>query len=146
MYDTRPISTVWSDSLEVVMRLRRNRPQPKSRIGPDTEVYVLDVTERWYNDQHSYWAFTDPAWYAWATTSETAPPPWLARTNDRIGAELPPNPSHNDRILYLYHGAVMLHGGHFIGSEKLEIDEWLAGRQPLGLLEAVEDTSPFEDD
>jgi hypothetical protein len=128
------------------MPFRRERRQAKSTIGPDTDVFILDVTEQWYDDQHSYWAFTDPLWYEWATSDEATPPPWLEKMNAKLGEHLPASPTRTDRILFLYHVAVMLRGGHFIGSEPSELAEWLGPRQPLGVLAAVEATTPFAED
>jgi hypothetical protein len=123
----------------------RWRPRPRSAApGPDDDVFILDVTERWSDDQHSFWAFTDPDWYAWAVGGRTDPPAVLVRDNDRFGEHLPEDATRNDRVLYLYHGGVMLHGGHYIGAETAELDAWLADREPLGVLTAVEEADPSD--
>lgn len=56
---------------------------------------------------------------------------------------LPPrDPTANDRALYAYFGGIQLHGGDYIGADPDELDAWLAGRRPRGILTAIEDDDP----
>lgn len=128
------------------MRWRSSQRRPS--VGADDGVYILDVTEHWYNGQHSYWAFTEPSWYLWATGDDPGPPPRIiAKTNKATGdMTLPDEPTRNDRTLFVYYGGVQLNGGHYIGAEPDELAAWLGGRTPLGVLDADEYDSPAQDD
>ena len=106
----------------------------------------MDVTEHWNDGQHSYWAFTDPSWYRWATGDDPGPAPatlvWANRSAGDV--VLPPDPSVNDRALFVYYGGVVAQGGFYIGAEP-ELTAWLGDRKPDGLLALDEYESPVRD-
>ncbi len=120
----------------------RRKATSSGHVGPGDDVFILDVTERWYDDQHSYWAFKDAGWYAWAMGDDPAPPAFLARAGGKAVTRLPAQPTRNDKVLFVYYGAIMGHGGVYIGAESEELSAWLGDRQPLGVLTAIEDPPP----
>ncbi len=96
-------------------------------IRPSEDVYLIDVTEP---GEHAYWAFTEPSWYEWAATGGGPPPPSLVKTSP--GDPLPPDPTPDNRVNYVVGGALV--EGAFVGRTPADVDEWLAGRTPLGWL------------
>ncbi len=111
-------------------------------IGRREDVYLVDVTEHWNDGIHAYWAFTEASWYEWAAGGAGSPPASLRRASpdDAVGAD----PTADERVQYLIGGA--LADGEFVGRGQADLEQWLAGRVPLGVLTTVENTSPFRPD
>lgn len=58
-------------------------------IGKNESVCLVDVTERWNDGRHGYWAFTDPSWHRWAISGVGEPPRSLVRaTAERPAADV----------------------------------------------------------
>jgi len=115
----------------------KKRPDPP--IGPDEDVFAVDVTQRWYDDQHGFRVFTDPDWFAWAAADDgSAPPASLKVSNPHT--PLPASPTHNERVLYLIRGP--FRHGAYAGARRPSCRRGQNGRRSLRILTAEQDREP----
>lgn len=99
------------------------------------DVYLLDIDEK-VAGGHDFLAFTDHAWWTWVNSDAHVPAPAsLVAANE--GIEPVPHPSRAQRVGYLQQGCWNV--GTFVGSTAGDVQSWLNGRVPLGVVQAIEE-------